>query len=99
MSSTVAIRINEPGIAELGRTRLMPWLVQLGNRVMNNSAVRVPVDTGYLRSSRVLTPDEGSLSVRVSYRANYAIFVHNGTRYMTGRPYLTDALREEVSRL
>lgn len=93
------ITINEAGLTAFQRTHVMPWLVQLGNRVQNNSAARVPVDTGYLRSSRFLSQDESRLSVRVGYRANYAIFVHEGTRYMAGRPYLTDALREEVTRL
>jgi HK97 gp10 family phage protein len=77
----------------------MPMLVRIANRVSNNSAARVPVDTGYLRSSRFITEDAGRTAVRVAYRAHYARWVHDGARGRPGRPFLTDAMNEEVQRL
>lgn len=96
---STSVRIDEAGIVRLGQTAVMPMLVRVANRVANNSAARVPVDTGYLRSSRAITEDPGRLAVRVAYRARYARFVHDGARGRRGRPFLADALREETERL
>ena len=59
----------------------------LSNRLVN-------VDTGRLRSSttHVLTRGVGrSIAVVVGSGADYGIHVHEGTRYVQGRPYLTIA--------
>lgn len=72
---------------------VMGYLARVGNQVSNRSAVNCPVDTGYLRSSREVSIDPAAGKVTVAYRARYAIFVHDGTRFMPGRPFLTDALR------
>lgn len=50
-----------------------------------------PVRTGHLRRSvrgRVLSPTTGEVGTDVPY----APFVHDGTRFMAGRPFLTDGL-------
>ena len=51
-----------------------------------NSSLRHQVD-----------PDAGrglTLVLRVGTDTEYAGFVHNGTRYMMGRPFLTEAMRQ-----
>lgn len=75
---------------------VMGYMVRLGNQVSNLSAVNCPVDTGYLRSTREVIIDPAAGKVTVAYRANYAIFVHDGTRYMPARPFLADAMRQVV---
>ena len=58
---------------------------------------RVPVDTGFLRSSitvshptgRALQP--GDLEAQVGPEANYGAYVEYGTSRMGGRPYMTPA--------
>lgn len=57
----------------LGRFRL-----RVANRVLNNARTRVNVDTGNLRSTGVVE-DRGT-TVRVAFRAKYALAVHNGSR-------------------
>lgn len=59
--------------------------------IERDSKIRTPVDTGRLRSSHqsTFTPLKGVLEPR----AEYAIYVHQGTRYMKGRPFLLQAVQ------
>lgn len=59
-------------------------------KVGRNSRINTPVDTGRLRAStrERVTPFKGVVSTNVSY----STFVHEGTRYMRGRPFLRNAL-------
>lgn len=98
----VTVRPDLPGIHSLlhdSGDPVMQYMVRLGSRVLNNAAARVPVDTGYLRSTGTLEERPDIAGVRVAYRAHYARFVHEGTSRMTGRPWLTEALNDEVGRL
>lgn len=54
-----------------------------------------PVDTGRLRSSItwVVLVDAKGLVAVISTNVVYAIWVHNGTRYVTGRPFLVNGMR------
>jgi HK97 gp10 family phage protein len=61
-----------------------------------------PVDTGRLRSSISLS---STLALRaephvvVSPHTNYAIYVHEGTRRMKGRPFMTKGYESVKSRI
>lgn len=58
--------------------------------VEGKSKAFTPVDTGRLRSShRTLFKD---LYGEVGTNTTYDIFVHEGTRYIRGRPYLRNAV-------
>jgi hypothetical protein len=101
-TSSVSVRIDPAGVDRLTKgasSGLYQALVRVGNRVLSNSKGRCPVDIGNLRSSGEMLDNASIPEVRVSYRAHYAIYVHEGTRYMAGRPYLRDALTEEMNRL
>lgn len=52
------------------------------------------IDTGRLRSSIAIAvlPQEGTWVGRVGTNVDYAIYVHEGTRYMRANPFLKDAL-------
>lgn len=53
-----------------------------------------PVATGFLRGShrtQFISPLKGEVQVL----ADYAEFVHDGTRYMSARPFLADAAEME----
>lgn len=58
--------------------------------IQGSSMVNTPVDTGRLRASHqtLFAPLRGILDVT----AGYALFVHEGTRYMKSRPFLLDAV-------
>jgi hypothetical protein len=74
-------------------------VVQLANRILNNARGRCPVDTGYLRSTGHMESNPSGPTAQVIFDAKYARYVHDGTRFMAGRPFLTDALTEEMTRL
>lgn len=51
---------------------------------------RTPVDTGELRGSETATSDDTSLTLTAS--SDHAVYVHQGTRRMRARPFMTDAI-------
>jgi hypothetical protein len=70
-------------------------ITRLGNQMVNYAKQYVNVDTGNLRS-RIefsLTRDGDDLVGIVAARTDYARFVHDGTIYYEGNPFLVDAAR------
>lgn len=69
--------------------------------VQRQSVINAPRRTGFLKAShqhRMLS----NLSGYVQPTADYAIFVHEGTRFMRSRPFLRQAVAEkeqEIDRL
>lgn len=61
-----------------------------------NRIVDPPVDTGFLTGNRThVYPSAnffGGLKGKTTFNAAYAGYVHDGTRFMEGRPYATDAI-------
>lgn len=55
---------------------------------------RTPVDTGELRGSETVTSDERSMTLKAT--AAHAGYVHQGTRYMGARPYMTDTIDAQL---
>lgn len=74
---------------ELGRA-IQKATFQVGRQSRKNA----PVDTGRLRASHVerFTPTKGTIEPT----AYYAFFVHEGTRFMRGRPFLARAVESEA---
>jgi len=54
------------------------------------SKTRTPVRTGFLRASHQVT--FAPLKATIQPTADYAVYVHQGTRFMKGRPFLFDAV-------
>jgi HK97 gp10 family phage protein len=71
------------------------YLARTAQNVVNVARARCPVDTGNLRGSITyeIRREAGSLTARVGTNVPYAIYVHEGTRYKAGRPFLAEALR------
>jgi len=65
--------------------------------IQRQSMINSPVLTGYLRASHqsIFEP----LKATIQPMANYAIFVHEGTRYMKGRPFLLEAVEAETENI
>lgn len=65
--------------------------------IQADSMRNTPVLTGRLRASHFvsLMPLKGVLEPMT----NYAIFVHEGTQYMKGRPFLFDAVRSNEDKV
>lgn len=66
-------------------------------QIARQSRVNTPVDTGRLRSSH--TETFGRMRGIIEPKAEYAEFVHDGTRFMRGRPFLADAVESEESQV
>ncbi len=60
--------------------------------VERSAKQNTPVDTGRLRSS--ISTDIRPMSAKVETHTNYALYVHEGTRFISGRPFMRDAARE-----
>ena len=52
-----------------------------------------PVRTGFLRASIHTSPASSFLQAVVSTGTNYAIFVHEGTRFMRARPFMGEGAK------
>lgn len=71
-------------------------LARIAIRVETAAKARCPVDTGRLRSSitwRIEVDSKGVVAI-VGTNVEYAVFVHGGTRYMSGRPFLVEGLKQ-----
>lgn len=59
--------------------------------VTKESKKITPVKTGFLRRSHTTT-FETPLRATIEPMASYALYVHDGTRFMKSRPFLADAV-------
>jgi hypothetical protein len=99
----VDVQLDAAAMYALLQTRAGPvgrYLFQTGKMVESVAKRNVNVDTGRLRSSITTglfeLPHDPHLACRVGTDVDYATYVHEGTVYMSGNPYLEDALREVV---
>jgi HK97 gp10 family phage protein len=85
-----------PNIGKLANAFLSVDMAGFVKREVNQMAMAVskfakqltPVDTGFLRSSIQVSPQMFGMQAVVSTNTDYAIFVHEGTKYMRGRPFM-----------
>lgn len=61
--------------------------------IQRHSMMNTPVQTGRLRASHYT--NFAPLRGEVGTQTNYDRFVHDGTRFMKARPYLTNAVESE----
>lgn len=101
MSVDVTFRVDQGGIDRLLHDPSGPygqWLARKGLQMQNTARALANVDTGLMRSRIEFRIEvEGGLLVGIlAARTNYSRFVHDGTRYMQGNPFLLDAVRENL---
>lgn len=95
---------NDNAIEELtGSPEFINEMARTGQRIVNRAKVLCPVDTGRLRSSinwQIIrtNSEERPVALLVGSNVNYAGYVELGTRYMTARHYLLEALLQESNR-
>lgn len=95
---SVTVTLNTKGLdALLGHwdDAMEAIVVKVANDVLSDAQGRAPVKTGYLRNSGRVEPAEDRFSRYVHFTANYALWVHDGTRHMVGRPFLRQAIEHE----
>jgi len=66
--------------------------VEITTDYMMTRYTRPIYKTGDLIRSIAFNVNAGAQLVKVGSNLNYAVFVHNGTRRMSGRPFLKDAI-------
>lgn len=93
------VRLNSGGMYRLTRDPNGPagrWMLQQGNRMRNSAVGRANVDTGLMRSRVEFTVESGPTGVVgvLAARTGYSKYVHDGTLYYPGNPFLVDAARE-----
>lgn len=77
--------------------KLVRTLNQITTRTKQNITTRKHVVTGLMRSRTEYRLLPGSPLVgEVVVGTNYARWVHDGTRYIQGDPFLTDAVRSVI---
>ena len=98
----VVVRMDQAALDRLYRDPSSPYaqqyLTRVGNQVVNAAKVRANVDTGLMRSTIQfrLDPTTRPPVGEVVARTRYAKFVHDGTRYYRGNPFLVDAARDVI---
>ncbi len=76
-------------VREVGKA-IEKAVFKVNERAKRNS----PVDTGRMRASISKSVSERAMSGEVVVGVRYGIYVHEGTRYMKGRPFLENAVRD-----
>lgn len=69
--------------------------------IKSQSMIRTPVLTGRLRSSHTFNVSGFGMGMQaeVGPEAYYGIFVHEGTRFMTGRPFLKEGAEASIQQI
>jgi HK97 gp10 family phage protein len=76
-------------------------LNQLGHFLVGEAKRRTPVDTGILRGAnqfRIVSVSDGKM-LQLFNNTEYAGFVHEGTRYMKPRRFITDAVNQNQTKI
>ncbi len=73
--------IDVPGFLK-DKIQEIAFLVEAGSKRVT------PVKTGRLRASIYTTLGDMGMKATVQPNTNYAIYVHEGTKYMRGRPFM-----------
>jgi HK97 gp10 family phage protein len=74
-------------------------LARVAAKAETASKARCPVDTGRLRGSinwRIVL-EGGTLCAIIGTNVEYAIYVHEGTSRMPGRPFLVEGVTQALS--
>lgn len=80
----------------LGRN-LSIAVVKSGFLVEGESKRVTPVDTGRLKGS--IATEVKPLSAIIAPNTNYAVFVHEGTRFMRSRPFMEWGVKSSLARI
>lgn len=81
----------------LGEIKVNRALLAGALKLQRLSQKNSPVDTGFLRASHSSNETDQGAEMVVS--AEYAIYVHEGTRYMRGREWISKAIDEGMSEI
>lgn len=104
-SASFTVTPSSGGLQTLLRSPTGPagqFMARLGNQMVNEAKARANVDTGLMRSriDYIIEPGPaGQLRIVLGAHTNYSAYVHDGTRWYRGNPFLRDAAATVISRL
>ena len=94
MSASVEkVQDNTHQVTEGISQAILTALEAIGIEATSDSADICPVDTGRLRNSITHAVESDEKYVAVGTNVEYALYVHEGTRYHEGQHFLTDAVQ------
>jgi HK97 gp10 family phage protein len=105
MSVTIAIKLDGAdklskaliGIPAEFRSVFGKVLSKAAMLISREAKILTPVDTGRLRSSIFVV--NRSLQSEISTNTNYAVYVHEGTQYMSARPFMKQGAENASSNI
>mgnify|MGYP001344908547 CR=1 FL=1 len=89
-------KLNEQ-LEALGKINHKEALLAGAIKLQSLAQPNAPVDTGFLRASHDSRETDEGAELVVS--AEYAIYVHEGTRYMEGRAWISEAIDAHSSEI
>lgn len=101
MRFTFSVRSNSFGAAPAkARAGIAKGFAAAKDVLLEDMKRRTPVDTTALRNSETAESDERSLTLKAGGgEVDYAIYVHQGTRFVGPRPFMRDAIEQGASRI
>lgn len=77
-------------------------IAKSGYTIMRSSMIATPVDTGFLRASHRFRQIKTGFRLgygEIKVNAEYARYVHDGTRFIKGRPFLREAVESNEAKV
>jgi len=99
MRIEMRISLNDFGVAPARmRAAIGKGLAAAKGPLLAETNRRTPVDSGALRASERVTSDDTSLTITAGEGLPdaRALYVHQGTKHMSPRPYLRDAVEAQT---
>ena len=96
----ITIRVNRNDLPQVGsrlNEAIGDAITAFVNDVVAFADPETPVDTGTLKNRKTIETE--GLSGKVHWEADYALFVHEGTRSMPARPFATNAFEKATPAL
>lgn len=96
--ATIIVRKNKlPILDEIIEATVADAIAKTVYDVVAYADPNTPVDTGTLKNNKEIetTPTQG----RVHWKAEYALYVHEGTRHMPAAPFASDAVEKAAPAL
>ena len=91
--------IDGRAIKASAREHIKKRIHELSNYALSEARRTCPVKTGYLKSTNGIVLTASAYRFQLVARAFYAVFVHDGTRFMAARPWLLTATRRAMNLL
>ena len=91
--ASIRVRKNKlPHLGKLINDTTNDAIAKAVNDVVAYADPNTPVDTGHLKNDKEIELED--LGGKVHWKADYALYVHEGTRHMPASPFAADAVEK-----